>query len=56
MITRVMAINPNPSEGRSSDVVVYQVPENSDEFKLLTELLNKAGIEWCCLPSKERGR
>lgn len=45
MITRIIAVDPTPIAGRS-DLLVYQVPENSREYKLLTEALSAAGIEW----------
>jgi hypothetical protein len=45
VITRIIAVDPNPVAGRS-DLLVYQVPENSREYAMLTEALTAAGIEW----------
>lgn len=45
MIVRLVAVDPNPDPKRS-DLLCYQVPEHSREFKLLAELFTKAGIEW----------
>jgi hypothetical protein len=44
MIVRLIAIDPRPDPNRS-DVLAYQVPENSREMKLLIELFDAAGIE-----------
>ena len=48
MIVRLIAVDPRPKQGKS-DVVVYQVPENSREMELLCELLSDAKIEWTVL-------
>lgn len=45
MIIRLMVIDPEPQADRS-DVLVYQVPENSREMKLLTQLFTQARLEW----------
>lgn len=45
MIVRILAIDPTPALGRS-DILVYQVPENSREFAVLTAALTAAGVEW----------
>lgn len=45
MIVRVIAVDPRPRLGHS-DVLVYQVPERSREFEVLTELFDSAGMEW----------
>ena len=52
-VIRVCVINPNPENPRD-DVVVYQVPENSQALRLLTNLLDKQGIEWVTIESKQR--
>jgi hypothetical protein len=44
MIVRLIAVDPRPLKDRS-DLLVYQVPENSREMKLLQELFDIAGIE-----------
>ena len=49
MIVRLMVIDPMPDAKRASDVLVYQVPENSREFHLLAELFNKAALDWTVL-------
>jgi len=46
MIVRIIAIDPNPDPKRTSDLLVFQVPEHSREYSVLTESFNKAGIEW----------
>lgn len=46
MIVRIIAIDPNPDPKRASDLLVFQVPEHSREFAVLTESFTKAGIEW----------
>lgn len=45
MITRIIAVDPNPVAGRS-DLLVYQVPENSREYAVLVAAFQAAGIEW----------
>lgn len=54
MIIRLLAVDPRPAPGAESDVVVYQVPENSRAHKLLEELLDMAKIEHTTLGSKPR--
>lgn len=44
MIIRLIAVDPRPHKGES-DLVIYQVPENSRAHKLLEELMDAAGIE-----------
>lgn len=53
MIVRILAIDPNPEPGRS-DLLVYQVPENSREFKTLTALMTAANIEWESLAAPQK--
>ena len=48
MIIRLIAVDPVPRPGRS-DVLVYQVPENSRELEVLADLLTARGIEWTTL-------
>ena len=45
MIVRILAVDPTPAAGRS-DILVYQVPENSREFAVLTAALTASGVEW----------
>lgn len=56
MIIRLIAIDPRPRLGSKTDVVVYQLPENSREFELLTELFDKNGIDWSTIESKRKGK
>lgn len=49
MIIRLMAVDPHPRADSHTDIVVYQLPENSREFELLTSLLDQAKIEWTVL-------
>jgi hypothetical protein len=35
-IIRLIVVDPSPREGIKTDLVVYQVPEHSREFGLLT--------------------
>lgn len=56
MIVRLMAIDPAPRVGSHTDVVVYQIPENSREYELLTTLFDKANIEWTVLKSKRKAK
>ena len=49
MIVRIMVVDPEPNGARASDVLVYQVPERSREFQLLTQLFDQAGLEWTTL-------
>jgi hypothetical protein len=55
MIIRLIAVDPSPRLGKS-DVLVYQVPENSREYEFLIKLLDGARIEWTTLtvPYKPR--
>jgi hypothetical protein len=50
VIVRLIAVDPNPREGKS-DVLIYQVPEGSREMELLTYLLDLMRIEWAVIPS-----
>lgn len=54
MIVRLIAVDPRPRKGES-DLVVYQVPENSRAHKLLEELLDEAGIEHALIESPPKG-
>lgn len=54
MIIRLIAVDPQPRPGTHSDVLVYQVPENSREFELLVSLLEKAGIDWTTVASPRK--
>lgn len=45
MIIRIMVIDPEPRDVKE-DTIIYQVPEGSRAFELLTRLLDDAGIEW----------
>jgi hypothetical protein len=53
MIVRIIVVDPKPQLGRS-DLLVYQVPERSREFAVLTELIGRAGLEWAVVPSTRR--
>lgn len=55
MIIRLIAVDPKPREGKS-DVLVYQVPENSREEAVLKDMLTQAGMEWTMLASPRRKR
>ena len=44
-ISRVIVLDPEPPADKS-DMLVFQVPEHSREFALLTSLFDKAGLEW----------
>lgn len=44
MIIRLIAVDPRPRQGES-DLVVYQVPENSRAHELLVEAFGELGIE-----------
>lgn len=62
MIVRIIAVDPFP-RADESDLVVYQVPERSRAYELLTELLSKEGIEFVtidaehnAMPAEERRR
>ena len=53
MIIRLIALDPNPREGKS-DVLVYQIPEHSREFEVLVALFDQAAIEWTTImPAKK---
>lgn len=45
MIVRIIVVDPQPAAGRS-DLLVYQVPENSREFAVLIAVFKSAGLEW----------
>lgn len=53
MIVRLLALDPQPEAGRS-DVLCYQVPEKSREYKLLVHLFELYGIEFTELASAPR--
>lgn len=46
MIIRLIAVDPRPRPDAKTDLVVYQVPENSREMQLLTECFEQCGVEW----------
>ena len=50
MIVRLIVVDPNPTPGKS-DLLVYQVPENSRELALLEQALTKAGLEYAVIHS-----
>ncbi len=52
MIVRILAVDPRPRD-KARDVVVYQVPEHSREFELLTELFEREGISWTTIESNK---
>lgn len=61
-VVRVIAVDPFP-RADESDLVIYQVPERSRAYELLTELLSKEGIEFVtieaehnAMPEEERKR
>lgn len=54
MIIRVMAVDPRPRPNSKHDIVVYQLPEKSREFELLTELFDKARIDWTMIKSERK--
>lgn len=53
MIVRLIAVDPRPKKG-TSDLVVYQVPENSRAMQLLQELFDDAKIEWAVIYSESK--
>jgi hypothetical protein len=53
VIIRIIAVDPRPKPG-TSDVVVYQVPENSREFELLLELFDSARIDYVSLSTPKK--
>lgn len=55
MIVRVIAVDPSPRPGKS-DVLVWQVPENSREIEVLTGLLEEARMEWTTLKKEANGQ
>lgn len=52
-IVRLIAVDPRPRQGES-DLRVYQVPENSRESELLSEVFASAGIEWAIVSAPAR--
>lgn len=50
MIVRLIVVDPlgirKDKQGRETDLLVYQVPENSREAALLKDLLTAQGIEF----------
>lgn len=55
MIVRIVVVDPRPeSSNPKSDILVYQVPENSREFKLLAELFEQAHVEWVVIDPPRR--
>lgn len=55
MIIRVCVIDPEP-RNPMDDVLVFQVPENSRQHELLTELLHDAGLEFVAIQSTRKRR
>jgi hypothetical protein len=53
MIVRIIVVDPKPQLGRS-DLLVYQVPERSREYTVLTELLDRAKLEWAMVHSTRK--
>ena len=49
MIVRVIVVDPEHGD----DLIVYQVPENSRAFHMLTQLLETAGYEWTTLTARK---
>lgn len=49
MIVRVVVVDPEHDD----DLIVYQVPENSRAYHVLTQLLETAGYEWTTLASRK---
>jgi len=45
MIIRLIAVDPRPAIAET-DIVIYQVPENSRAHKLLVETFTSVGIEF----------
>lgn len=43
-VVRVVVVDPEPVNP-ADDIIVFQVPENGRAHKLLTSLLDKAGIQ-----------
>ena len=56
MIIRLIAVDPRPRLGAKTDLVVYQLPEKSREYGLLTELLNEHGIDYAVIESKRKSK
>lgn len=57
MIVRIVVVDPRPgSSNPKSDILVYQVPEKSREFELLSELFEQAHIEWVVIEPNRKGR
>lgn len=44
-IVRVVVVDPQPDPNRASDLLVYQVPENSRELTILVDAFMAAGHE-----------
>lgn len=53
MIIRLVVDDPNKKPGQHN-VLVYQVPENSRELELLTQLLDMHNIEWVVFESERK--
>lgn len=53
MIVRLLALDPQPEAGRS-DILCYQVPEHSREYRLLVSLFELYRIEYTTLMSTPR--
>lgn len=57
MIVRIVVVDPKPElSNPKSDILVYQVPEKSREFVLLTELFEQAQIEWVVIEPNRKAK
>lgn len=54
MIVKLIATDPRPRLDTKTDLVVYQVPENSREMQLLTELFDTHDIPWVLMPTSRK--
>lgn len=50
-VVRIIVVDPFPRAGES-DLVIYQVPERSRAFEILTEILSKEGIEFVTIEAE----
>lgn len=55
MIVRLIVVDPRPRKGES-DLVVYQVPENSRAHQLLVELCEAAKLEVVLVETPPRSK
>lgn len=56
MIVRVVAVDRNPRPGSAHDLLVYQVPDKSREFEVLTQLFDTAKMEWTVVAAAPKAR